>query len=483
MPRIAIVGAGLAGLNAALTLQDAGLPCEIYEASNRLGGRVHSDTSTWTPGLVSDWCGEFIDREHQDLWQLIARFGLETIELGKHLPEQASSLLYFSQRFQNAEDMAGAIQELAPILRQQLQDAGFPTTYTNFTETGKQLDQLSVYEWVERFVKGGHASLLGRLLDGGCRGVFGAETTLQSSLNLVYMFGPALSSPDLAPRSFMGGPTRSSYKIVRGNQRLIQAMAASLPQSAFHYGHQLVSLERNEAGTVTLTFATPQGHTTLVCDRVILTLPFSTLRHVDYRRAGFDELKQTAIAHLLYGTISKLFLEFDTPYWYQQGFWPRENNGFLLTDLEIQTVWDGSLGQATSRGLLVDYTSGARGAAYTPPTAYSTTNESEEIQQYARQCLLQLEIIFPGISAHYTGHAALSYPTGDPYLQGSYSCWGVGQYTHFGGYEGARQGPIHFAGEHCSIEWQGYMEGAAREGARAAREILQDFADEQIHRG
>ena len=87
-----------------------------------------------------------------------------------------------------------------------------------------------------------------------------------------------------------------------------------------------------------------------------------------------------------------------------------------------------------------------------------------------------LEYVFPGISAHYTGKAALSYPTGDPYLLGSYACWRVGQYTHFGGYEGVRQGSVHFASEHCSVEFQGFMEGAAREGARAAGEIVQDVA-------
>jgi len=37
-------------------------------------------------------------------------------------------------------------------------------------------------------------------------------------------------------------------------------------------------------------------------------------------------------------------------------------------------------------------------------------------------------------------------------------------------------GPISFAGEHCSVEFQGFMEGGAREGARAAREIVQDLA-------
>ncbi len=54
MPRIAIVGAGIAGLNAAVTLQDAGLACSVYEASDRVGGRMHSDTVTWSAsGAVS----------------------------------------------------------------------------------------------------------------------------------------------------------------------------------------------------------------------------------------------------------------------------------------------------------------------------------------------------------------------------------------------------------------------------------------------
>jgi monoamine oxidase len=79
------------------------------------------------------------------------------------------------------------------------------------------------------------------------------------------------------------------------------------------------------------------------------------------------------------------------------------------------------------------------------------------------------------VSAHWTSRATLSTPWSDPNLLGSYSCWKVGQYTSFSGYEGARQGKIHFAGEHCSINFQGYMEGGASEGARAANEILSDY--------
>jgi monoamine oxidase len=51
----------------------------------------------------------------------------------------------------------------------------------------------------------------------------------------------------------------------------------------------------------------------------------------------------------------------------------------------------------------------------------------------------------------------------------------VGDYTRLCGYEAARQGRVHFAGEHCSISNQGYMEGAAETGIAAAHEILADY--------
>src|SRR5579864_6863621 len=38
-PRIGIIGAGIAGLNAALTLQDKGMASKVFEASDRIGGR------------------------------------------------------------------------------------------------------------------------------------------------------------------------------------------------------------------------------------------------------------------------------------------------------------------------------------------------------------------------------------------------------------------------------------------------------------
>jgi monoamine oxidase len=468
-PRIAVVGAGIAGLNAAHRLQDAGLACEIYEAADRVGGRMHSDTTTWADSLESEWCGEFIDADHTAMHELIARFGLETRALDRGGPGRSGTLLYFGGHPYRMSDLAAVFEALAPVLNQQYQAAGFPTTHDHFTQEGERLDHLSAYDWIEQYVPGGHGGPIGRYLDSSCRGINGLETSEQSALNLVYQFG-SWQEPG---RSGTAGPLQGTTEIIGGNALLPQAIASGLLEGSIHLGHRLAALERT-GDRVNLTFATASGSMETQCDNVILTLPFSALRSVNYQRAGFDALKQTAIEQLGYGAISKLILEFDQRYWYKHGLWPGPHGGFLVTDLDMQTVWDASIGQTGSHGLLLNYTSGRRGAAYAPPAPYTTSNDFPGIQGYAHDCLEQLERVFPGISAHYTGRATLSYATGDPYLLGSYSCWRVGQYTQFAGYEGARQGPIHFAGEHCSLEFQGYMEGAARQGMRAAQEILED---------
>ncbi len=87
-----------------------------------------------------------------------------------------------------------------------------------------------------------------------------------------------------------------------------------------------------------------------------------------------------------------------------------------------------------------------------------------------------LDRVWPGTAKAYNGKATLGNAQVDPNILASYSTWLVGQYTGFAGYEQVAQGGIHFAGEHTSVEYQGFMEGGAQSGIRAAREILADYA-------
>ena len=125
---------------------------------------------------------------------------------------------------------------------------------------------------------------------------------------------------------------------------------------------------------------------------------------------------------------------------------------------------------------MVDYTGGG------VPLSSFTGNPDDPavVASFARTFLDQLNHVFPGVKQHWNGRATLDVPRTNPFLLGSYSYWKVGQYTQFSGYEGARQpdanGKCHFAGEQSSTNFQGFMEGGAGEGARAASEILSDYA-------
>ena len=85
--------------------------------------------------------------------------------------------------------------------------------------------------------------------------------------------------------------------------------------------------------------------------------------------------------------------------------------------------------------------------------------------------LAQMEPVLPGSTKAYTGNSWYDFGLLDPLCGGGYSYWRVGQYTGFSGYEGVAEGRIHFAGEHTSQDFIGFMEGAVRTGERCAAEV------------
>ena len=80
-----------------------------------------------------------------------------------------------------------------------------------------------------------------------------------------------------------------------------------------------------------------------------------------------------------------------------------------------------------------------------------------------------------GATKAWNGRATIDFWPGYRWTKGSYSYWKVGQYQRFAGIEGRRQGNCLFAGEHTSIDFQGYLNGAVETGQRAAGEILADL--------
>jgi monoamine oxidase len=475
-PRIAIIGGGISGLNAALTLQDAGYASTVYEASGRVGGRMHSDTTSWLNGQTSEHCGELIDSGHKTILGLAQRFNIPTVDLLGAQPNHSTDTDYFFGKYYAAAQAQADFNPVWNNVKNDTNAASYPTLYNLSTAAGRALDQMSIYDWIESRVPGGHTSPMGQLLDIAYNIEYGAVTTQQSSLNLLYLLG--FSS---IPGNFsVFGKSDERYHLVGGNERLPRAVAAALPAGSIRLNTALTGFVRNGDGTFTLTLKDQVQTFTSVVDRVVMAIPFSILRNIlnskaAYRAAGFDSLKQTAITQLGYGQNAKLQLQFNSRLWNQSGPWGI-GNGNTYADTGYQNTWDVTRAQNGSMGILVDYTGGG-----VPLASFGgDPTNPDVIATFAKTFLNQIEPVFPGITAQWNGRATLDVPLSNPFLLGSYSYWKVGQYTQFSGYEKARQpdpatGKCHFAGEHCSQDFQGFMEGGASEGARAANEILQDY--------
>jgi len=479
--RIAIVGGGMSGLTAALMMVDAGLSPTLYEASPRLGGRMKSEgapgktgcgschdvsrpvADTWADGQVTDIFGELIDTGHYTMQGLAARFGLPLVDLLASEPTGATETYYFGSRYYPKADADRDYADLAQVIQHDLASAGYPTTWDRSKPGGRALDLMSLYEWIETRVPGGHASPLGQLLDVAYNIEFGAETREQSALNLVYLLGYSASRKDLA----VFGVSDERFRIAAGVETLPRAIARHVAGSCdINIGWELTSLALRPDGTYTLGF---DGRAAVEADYVLLTIPFAVLRGLDLSRAGFDALKLRAIRELGYGHNGKLQLQFTRRLWNEQGPWGI-SGGSSYADTGYQASWEATRGQAGRSGILVDYTGGSVTDAQSIRHPYATV-ENPFVAEDAARFLSRVEPVFPGLTALWNGRGAEGMPHLNRFWGGSYSFYRVGQYQAFGGYEAARQGNVFFAGEHTTQDYQGYMEGAAFTGQQVGSEI------------
>jgi monoamine oxidase len=450
---VAILGAGAAGLTAAYRLLQAGIPCEIFEASERTGGRMLTKTDFNKDGMFCELGGELVDSDHNDLMDLARELGIEIQELkGK---DAGADLYFFGGKHYTDKELIPLFEPFAKKLA--ADSADIYDDDEEFTAKARKLDQISLAAYLADAGKGVEKWVI-EMLRVAYTIEYGREAAEQSSLNLI-----TLLKPDTGNGFHIFGDSDESKRIGGGSSSLPNALVKAIEGKVrINKGHRLARIAEKSSGLI-LDFATGAGTKSVKFSRAICALPFTMLREIEGVRAlPLSREKQKAIAELGYGHNSKVMHGFSERWWRNPAAGlPASSNGSTLSDLPLQCTWETSRGQTGESGILTNFL-GRSGAKELEPARLEKFRE-------------ELNRLFPGISEKFDGkRIVMSWPD-YKFTRGSYTCPLVGQFTSLldETAEPELGGRLIFAGEHTSGELSGFMNGAVQSGNRAAREIIE----------
>ena len=187
--RVAVVGAGLAGLTCAYRLMQRGIDVTLYEGNRRVGGRCWTNRTSFDGGQIAEHGGELIDQSHTTIRQLAQELGLPLDNVLAAEPNGTEPFFWFDGGRYALTDVIRDLKEVWQPLKRDYQAAGYPTLYTSSTAEGRALDAMSIADWISTRVPGGLQSRLGQLLAVAYTIEYGGEVQEQSSLNLIYLLG------------------------------------------------------------------------------------------------------------------------------------------------------------------------------------------------------------------------------------------------------------------------------------------------------
>src|SRR6202012_504660 len=419
-PRVAGGGAGPAGLRCAhmLWTQSPGSPVTstVYEAHPaRAGGRCWTLRDFFSGGLITEHGGSFLNSNQSQVRRLATRLGLkQEVVDGGDLPSGEEVFFIDGRLYTDAEANADWHDVGSPAFR-------MAAKQLNSAAGAARLDRMSVPEWLDS-TEIGSGSRFGKLMLANTVTENGGDPGDQSAQDLIYLLtGNSRASLQPLP----GDDER--FHIVGGNDQLVSRMIAHLPSGTVRHDHVLVAIRERADRAVQLVFDVSGKSVHVTADLVVLALPFSTLRDVELTHSGLSKQKRHVIRTMGMGTNAKIHLELSHKTWPALGY-----SGATYGEWQrLACGWDDvvQLGPDARPALYLAFPGGRVGA--TGLTGWA---------------LGELENVFPGTSAAYTGRAYEDHWALDPWVHGAYSYYRVGQANTYGQLAGAAEGRFLFAG-------------------------------------
>lgn len=438
---VVVVGAGLAGLNAAHTIRHAGRSVVVLEARNRVGGRNYDVDIA--PGKVVEMGGEWTGPGQDRLLALAKRLHVKTFETystGDNLYYRNGTLTKYSGDIPPANPASLAELE-ALILDLNRMAAGVDASKPWQASQAANYDIQSVEAYIHDQCKTDEARTLA---DIAIRGVYGDDATQVSLLDLL----SAISGVGGDFNTLIG--SAQSTRFVGGPQQLSKKLAARL-HGRVHLEHVVRRVESHDHHVIVET-----DKDTYRAEAVILTVPKPTISAIQFSPALPPAYTQFFQRQPMGATI-KVNAVYDTPFWRDQGL-----NGSVVSDTgPIEVVYDNSPHDGRP-GVLVGFMEGHQGR-----------------DQFAKSPAARRHAALACFVRYFGPEAARPRAYHDlvwareRYTLGAYGTFNPpGVITGLGPLVHDSTGRIHFAGGDNSPTWPGYMDGAIGSGEQAAKAVL-----------
>jgi monoamine oxidase len=404
-------------------------------------------------GQVAELGGELIDTGHTHIQALAKEFGIELNDMTLDDPALSETWFFDGARRSEAE-IVEAFRPLAVRIEAELARLGADDVTVHEPAGGERLDRMTIAEWLDG---AGVSGWFRTLLDVAYTTEYGLEIDRQSALNFLLMIGTEPDSFDIF------GASDERFHVRGGNDLITHALAERVGD-AVRTGSVLEAVRQRPDGSYVCTFRSGSSTFEAAASHLVLAIPFTLLREVRLD-IPMSAAKRRAVQELGYGTNAKLMVGFAERVWRTRD----EGNGSVVTDLPFQLCWETSRLQQGRSGILTNFTGGDHGVELGQGTA----------DEQAMRMVAELDRIFPGSAAAHVGmkEARFHWPS-HPWTRGSYASYLPGQWTGIRGLEAEPVGQVHFAGEHCSLDAQGFMEGGCETGESAAEAILESLGVE-----
>lgn len=420
---VVVIGAGLAGLRCAVDLVAAGRDVVLFEARDRVGGRVHSHHFG-----DGQWCERGADVVlgcHQAVLELAARAGLDLLTVTGGVDPMAGLVDLGGRPAPSAYygSIAPDVLRWQDVLGQMA--AGVDLDELPASVDAELLDATPVSQVLADL----GSSVIGRVVIGR---LFRSE----------HMAAPdevsLLQAAARAARS-RAASDATRWRVAGGNDRLAGALAGELDER-IRLGVPVAWVDADE-GEVVL-----RSGERWVADHVVSAVPLPVLGRL------WSELP-AELASVAYGVGGRVSVQVGRRIWRDQG-----RDGSVLSDRAFGEIWEATDGQSGDAGVLTAHLSSHDGAMLMA------------LPDGERRVVAEMNRLFPGIEA-LAGERVSTDWTNDPASLGTFVAFGPGQML--AAWHAVRRpyGRLVLAGEHAD-GWSGSMEGALRSGERAAHLVL-----------